>query len=502
MADDADQCVLCRDAATTLENPMCSLVLLQRFAVVEECSVDVGALEADSKRQKVVVTRPDLSALAPLEADSFEVVRQKSHERLRAKLLDSGPPELSLRSCNHTLHMACYHQHFSQFYSRDRAEIRDEGINLDNGEYFCPLCHSLCNAVIPIVKNGVSAEPRAELLSHEELLQCVSNICSSASVHNEHLAVVALRAGMLVWGHPPPVSTLPLLYDAPLAACLADELTRDEGTRDPMMRQMWLGCGVLANACDRGDQVTLKELFPALLGAEAGRLDPLLTFGRLLLALPAHIRAACVAPLFALCGALCLNKQQNYAVLISRAESLLDAVGLSCPLPPRALVEATRAVVKVDQVNMIDTIFSRKSFFEALRFVVSSFLANAGRLNLQLATLPQCLQEKPWFSQTISWKCGVCGTTPAPPRASMSTSLTIFTTCWPGETLSITSWPTARSRTLVMKSRTTGRATSASSSARRTSRSASSTSVSDRRPRVRSRSKTPVNLPVSASNKA
>jgi hypothetical protein len=36
----------------------------------------------------------------------------------------------------------------------------------------------------------------------------------------------------------------------------------------------------------------------------------------------------------------------------------------------------------------------------------------AGRLSLQLATLPLCLQEKPWFNQTISWKCGVCGQTP------------------------------------------------------------------------------------------
>ena len=44
------------------------------------------------------------------------------------------------------------------------------------------------------------------------------------------------------------------------------------------------------------------------------------------------------------------------------------------------------------------------------------------------------------------------GTAPAPPSCSIITSLTIFTTCWPGETLASTSWPTARSRTLAMKS--------------------------------------------------
>ena len=75
------------------------------------------------------------------------------------------------------------------------------------------------------------------------------------------------------------------------------------------------------------------------------------------------------------------------------------------------------------------------------------------------------------------------GTAPSPPSASTRASLTILTTCWPGVTERSTSAPMARSRTLAMKSRTTGSATSASSSARRTSRSASSTSASVSAPR-------------------
>ena len=94
------------------------------------------------------------------------------------------------------------------------------------------------------------------------------------------------------------------------------------------------------------------------------------------------------------------------------------------------------------------------------------------------------------------------GTAPSPPSASTITSLTILTTCWPGVTEDSTSAPTARSRTLAMKSRTTGSATSASSSARRTSRSASVTSASDSAPRPRRRSNTPESLSDSASNTA
>ena len=70
----------------------------------------------------------------------------------------------------------------------------------------------------------------------------------------------------------------------------------------------------------------------------------------------------------------------------------------------------------------------------------------------------------------------------APPRISISWSLTILTTCCAGFSAFETSSPSARSRTTEVNSRTTGTATSASSSARRISRMVLSTSASDRRP--------------------
>ena len=67
--------------------------------------------------------------------------------------------------------------------------------------------------------------------------------------------------------------------------------------------------------------------------------------------------------------------------------------------------------------------------------------------------------------------------------SAVSSSLTIFTTCWPAVRLSRISAPTARSRTRATKSLTTLKLTSASSRARRTSRIAASTSASVTRPR-------------------
>ena len=69
-----------------------------------------------------------------------------------------------------------------------------------------------------------------------------------------------------------------------------------------------------------------------------------------------------------------------------------------------------------------------------------------------------------------------------PPIIAVSSSWTIFTTCWPGVRLFVTSSPTARSFTRATKSFTTWRLTSASSSARRISRIAFETASSSSRP--------------------
>ncbi len=137
--------------------------------------------------------------------------------------------------------------------------------------------------------------------------------------------------------------------------------------------------------------------------------------------------------------------------------------------------------------------------------LASSTCADAPSCAAAAPILPEVVVLPEPCSPTIRIGTGAAafrlsGTAPSPPSASISTSLTILTTCWPGVTEPSTSAPTARSRTLAMKSFTTGSATSASSSARRTSRSASVTSASLSAPRPRRRSKTPESLLERLSN--
>ena len=92
---------------------------------------------------------------------------------------------------------------------------------------------------------------------------------------------------------------------------------------------------------------------------------------------------------------------------------------------------------------------------------------------------------------------------PEPPISAASSSLTIFTTCWPGSRLSSTPAPRQRSFTVAVKDLTTLKFTSASSSAKRMSRMAASTSASVSLPRARTpervswrRSESWSNIPV------
>ena len=68
------------------------------------------------------------------------------------------------------------------------------------------------------------------------------------------------------------------------------------------------------------------------------------------------------------------------------------------------------------------------------------------------------------------------------PISAVSSSWTIFTTCWPASRPFSTSWPVARSLTCATKSLTTWKLTSASSSASRISRIAFEIASSSRRP--------------------
>ncbi|KAF3701229.1 E3 ubiquitin-protein ligase UBR1 [Channa argus] len=66
------------------------------------------------------------------------------------------PPELAVGthtgSCGHVMHATCWQKYFEAVQNATRNRLHAELIiDLENGEYLCPLCKSLCNTVIPLI---------------------------------------------------------------------------------------------------------------------------------------------------------------------------------------------------------------------------------------------------------------------------------------------------------------------------------------------------------------
>ncbi|KAK2826083.1 hypothetical protein Q5P01_020297 [Channa striata] len=65
-------------------------------------------------------------------------------------------PELAVGthtgSCGHVMHATCWQKYFEAVQNTTRNRLHAELIiDLENGEYLCPLCKSLCNTVIPLI---------------------------------------------------------------------------------------------------------------------------------------------------------------------------------------------------------------------------------------------------------------------------------------------------------------------------------------------------------------
>uniref|UniRef100_A0A803YPZ6 E3 ubiquitin-protein ligase n=1 Tax=Meleagris gallopavo TaxID=9103 RepID=A0A803YPZ6_MELGA len=94
-------------------------------------------------------------------------------------------------SCGHVMHAACWQKYFEAMQLNFRQRLHVEQIfDLENGEYLCPLCKSLCNTVIPIVPlqaqkiNSEDAEAVAQILSLARWLETIIVRISGYNVKN------------------------------------------------------------------------------------------------------------------------------------------------------------------------------------------------------------------------------------------------------------------------------------------------------------------------------
>ncbi|XP_072545545.1 E3 ubiquitin-protein ligase UBR1 isoform X1 [Salminus brasiliensis] len=94
------------------------------------------------------------------------------------------PPDLAVGthtgSCGHVMHATCWQKYFEAVQNTTRNRLHAEMIiDLENGEYMCPLCKSLCNTVVPLIPmepsklNYESAELVGQVLTLPRWIQIV-----------------------------------------------------------------------------------------------------------------------------------------------------------------------------------------------------------------------------------------------------------------------------------------------------------------------------------------
>ncbi|KAG9336563.1 hypothetical protein JZ751_002910 [Albula glossodonta] len=83
-------------------------------------------------------------------------------------------------SCGHVMHATCWQKYFEAVQNTTRNRLHaDLIIDLENGEYMCPLCKSLCNTVVPLIPleplslNYESAELVGQLLTLPRWIQII-----------------------------------------------------------------------------------------------------------------------------------------------------------------------------------------------------------------------------------------------------------------------------------------------------------------------------------------
>uniref|UniRef100_A0A665WSZ6 E3 ubiquitin-protein ligase n=1 Tax=Echeneis naucrates TaxID=173247 RepID=A0A665WSZ6_ECHNA len=137
-----------------------------------ELCVAIGPHRGSTPAEREVLTcilcqeEQEVVAQAPAMVLTACVQRSTVLTQCRGKILPNTadgpsyplimPPELAVGthtgSCGHVMHATCWQKYFEAVQNTTRNRLHAELIiDLENGEYLCPLCKSLCNTVVPLI---------------------------------------------------------------------------------------------------------------------------------------------------------------------------------------------------------------------------------------------------------------------------------------------------------------------------------------------------------------
>uniref|UniRef100_A0A673YP29 E3 ubiquitin-protein ligase n=1 Tax=Salmo trutta TaxID=8032 RepID=A0A673YP29_SALTR len=160
-----------------------------------ELCVAVGPQRGSTPAEREVLTcilcqeEQEVQARSPAMVLTACVQRSTVLTQCRGKTLTMYPlfmpPDLAVGthtgSCGHVMHATCWQKYFEAVQNTTRNRLHAELIiDLENGEYMCPLCKSLCNTVVPLIPlepltlNYENAELVGQLLTLPRWIQILS----------------------------------------------------------------------------------------------------------------------------------------------------------------------------------------------------------------------------------------------------------------------------------------------------------------------------------------
>ncbi|XP_076043889.1 ubr3 ubiquitin ligase [Oratosquilla oratoria] len=176
-------CVICNQSIpSTPERPVGLVVLVQATSVVGHRTTSKEPLFVptnDAERNRLKLHRRTLGQYMEERADTFNRYFDVNSWLLSMNIGWEGG--VHVQTCGHHLHLDCHKSYLASLRSQLR---QNNNLNVEKGEYWCPLCRQLGNAVLPISPEigDLSALVKHPSSPGTELVQEVDKLLSDRTV--------------------------------------------------------------------------------------------------------------------------------------------------------------------------------------------------------------------------------------------------------------------------------------------------------------------------------
>lgn len=172
-------CVICNQTSpSTIDRPMCLVILVQSTNMLKKSSspaTDALRLPINADQMSEFQRHQRISAKE--ERQRLDSLEKFSNAQSFAESKEAG--RIYVQTCGHCLHVDCQKQYLQAL----RTQQRHQTMDVEHGEYACPLCRQLANSALPII-NGLSFGTVFPMSSERDTTEGASGIMEVLSRHS------------------------------------------------------------------------------------------------------------------------------------------------------------------------------------------------------------------------------------------------------------------------------------------------------------------------------